>query len=159
MRVVGVGHGVVAVHEGFERNELSKLAAEDLWVTTKVVDHALGRLGIFCKVAHLVKAVCAGRRVHEKVWGPVQFNDNTSKSSGVAFIVLQVDVLDVRKRVLNLVTGLLVVDVVGHCALVWRVKDDEIHHVLSDSSPLADAEGSAGEVMNHFGKSVSKPCL
>lgn len=147
----GIGHvavSVVAVHEGLERDELGELAAQDLGVAAEVVDHAGGGLGVFGKVANLVEAAGGGGRVHEEVGGVVELDDDAAELGGVAFAVFEVDVLDVSKGVLDLVAGLVVVDVVGHGALVGGVEDDEVHGVLTDTRPLADAEGTAGQVVN-----------
>lgn len=54
-----------------------------------------------------------------------------------------------RKWVLDLISSLVVIDVVSHGTLVGGVEDDEIHCVLPDTRPLSDAEGAAGKVMNH----------
>jgi hypothetical protein len=66
-----------------------------------------------------------------------------------ALNIVEVDVLDVRKRVLDLVSGLVVVDVVRHGALVGRVKDDQVHGVLANTHPPADGEGAAVQMVDH----------
>lgn len=55
---------------------------------------------------------------------------------------------DVGKWELDLVASRVVVDVVGDARFVRRVEDDQIHRILTHSSPAANAERTAGEVMN-----------
>lgn len=141
--------GRVTVHEGFQRHELGKLTAENLGVAAEVVDHTMRRLLILSEVATLEKAVGIGGRVHEEVRGPVQLNDNAAKLVRVAVVVLQINRFNGRERVLDLVASLLIVDVVGHSALVGRVEDDEVHGVLAHTRPLANTEGAASQVVDH----------
>lgn len=139
----------MTVHEGLERNQLGELAAQNFGVTAEVMNKAMSSLEVFGEVAALKKAIGSGRGIHKEVRGSVQLNDNTAELVGIAFAVLEEDVFDVRERIFNLVSGLLIVDVVGHGALVRRIEDDEIHSVLPNSCPLSDAEGSASKMMDH----------
>lgn len=50
--------------------------------------------------------------------------------------------------VLDLVASLVIVDVVRHCALLGRVENDEVHGVLPNSGPSADAERATCEMMD-----------
>lgn len=143
--------GLVTVHEGLQRHKLGELATENLGVSTEVVNHALRSLLVLSEVATLEEAIGRGRRVHEEVWWPVQLDDDATKLVRVALAVLEIDRLDVSEGVLDLVPGLLIVDVVGHRTLVRRVKDDQVHSVLTDPSPFANAERAAGQMVNHFG--------
>ena len=47
----------MAIHEGFERDELGQLVRQDLGVAAEVVDHALRSLQVFGEVANLKEAV------------------------------------------------------------------------------------------------------
>lgn len=115
-----------------------------------MVGQEVRSLLILGEVATLEEAVGRRRRVHEEVRRPVQLNDDATGIRAVGIAILQVDVLDVREGILNLVARLLVVDVVGHGALIRRVEDDEIHRVLPNTSPLANPKASAGEVVNDW---------
>lgn len=139
----------MTVHERLERHELGQLPAQNFGVSTEVMNETLRSLLVFGEIATLEEAICCGRRVHKKVGWPVQFDDNTANLVGVTFVVLQVDGLDIRKRILDLVPCLLVVDIVSHGALVRRVKDDQVHGVLAHTRPFANAEGAASQVVNH----------
>lgn len=147
---VSVGRRVVAVHEGIKRNQLGELTTQHLGVSSKVVNHALAGLRVFSEVSNLKEAAGLRGRVHEEVRRAVQLNDNTTKLARVSFVVLEVDVLDVGEGVLDLVAGLLVIDVVGHGALIGGVEDDEVHHVLANSCPFTNAERAASQVVNHY---------
>lgn len=148
-RIVGIGR--VTVHEGLKGHEFGQLTAENLRVASQMVHHTLRRLLILREVTALEEAVCVRRRVHEEVWRPVQFNNDATEFVWVAVIVLEVDGFDGRKGVLDFVARLLIVDIVGHSAFVRRVKNDEIHRILSHTRPLANTEGAAGQVVNYCG--------
>lgn len=139
----------MTVHECLERDKLGQLSTQNFGVSTKVMNHALRSLLVFGKVTTLEETICRGRRVHEEVGWSVQFNDYAADLVRVAFVVLQVDGLDVRKRILDLVPCLFVVDIVGHSALVRRVEDDEVHGVLAHTRPFADAERATCQVVDH----------
>ena len=141
--------GVVSVHEGFQRDQLGELTAQHLGVSSQVVRQDLRSLLVFCEVADLNEAIRGGSRVHEEVWRTVELDNDAAELVRVTVRVLKEDVLDVRERVFDLVARLLVVDVVCHRTLVGRVKNDEVHRVLADSRPLADAQGAAGKMVNH----------
>lgn len=143
--------GLVTVHERLQGHKLGELATENLGVSTEVMNHALRGLLVLSEVATLEEAIGRGRRVHEEVWWPVQLDDDATELVGVAFAVLEVNRFDVSEGVLDLVPGLLIVDVVGHRTLVRRVKDDQVHGVLTDASPFANAERAAGQMVDHFG--------
>lgn len=145
----------VAVHEGLEGNKLGKLTAENLGASTKAVDEASRSLEVFGEIVHLVETLSVGARVHEEVRRAVKLDHNTTRFSGVSLVVLEVDALDVGKWVLDLVPGLFVVDVVGHRTLIGRVEDDEIHHILTDTRPGANAQSTTGEMLNDWAGSVS----
>ena len=51
--------------------------------------------------------------------------------------------------VLDLVSGGVIVDVVGHAGLLWRVEDHQVHSILSDAAPASNAQRTACEVMNN----------
>ena len=48
--------GAVAVLERLQRHKLSKLSAEDFWVTSEMVSQNLRCLLIFCKITALVES-------------------------------------------------------------------------------------------------------
>lgn len=148
---VSVRCRVVAVHERIKRNQLGELTAQHLGVSSEVVNHALASLRVFSEVSDLKEAASLRGGVHEKVRGAVQLNDNAAKLARVSLVVLEVDVLDVGEGVLDLVAGLLVIDVIGHGALIRGVEDDEVHHVLTNSCPFTNAERAASQVVDHCG--------
>lgn len=102
---------------------------------------------ILSEITDLEEAASLANRVHEEE-GWLEKLDRDSAHM-IAITIVEVDVLDVRKGILDLVSFLIVVDVVGHRALVGGVKDDEIHSVLGHAHPLANSERLAVEMVNH----------
>ncbi len=123
-------------------------------MSAKVVCHNLRRLLFLCEISTLVEATRA-RRVHEEVRRPVQFDDKTTGTrrtaigTGYGFPGFQLYAFDVCKWKFDLVTSRVVVDVVGETSLVRRIKDDEVHGVLADASPGADAQRAASEMVDN----------
>ena len=105
-------------------------------------------LEVLGEVGALIETVGGGGRIHKEVWRSVELDDDAA-SARVALVVIEENVFDVRKGVLNLVSRLLIVDVVGHCTLVRRIENNQIHGILCNTRPLANAERSAGQVMDH----------
>ena len=139
--------GRVAVDESFQADQLGQLAAQHLRVSTEVMRQYPGSLEVLGEVVDLDEGR-RGRRVHVEQRG-MQKLDRDAAQLVAALDIVEVDVLDVRERVLDLVTGLVVVDVVGHGALVGRVEDDQVHRVLADTHPPTDGEGAAVEMVDH----------
>lgn len=145
-----VGVSRMTVHESLQGHELGELAAEDLGIAPQVVHHALRRLLILREVTTLEKAIRVWRRVHKEVRRSVQLDYDATQLVWVAVVVLEVNGFDGCEGILNFVTSLFIVDVVGHGTFVRRVENDEVHGVLAHTRPLADTERAAGQVVNHF---------
>lgn len=118
------------------------------------MDEDLGGLLVLGKIAAL-KKTSGSRVVHEEIRGSVQFNEQTAEGQagtlGVADGVsrLEGDIFDVRKRILDLVAGGAIVDVVSDAGLVGRVEDDQIHCTLTDTAPGTNGKRAAGKVLYH----------
>ncbi len=114
------------------------------------------RLLVLGEVATLVKPTGAGR-VHEEVGRTHQLDDQAARA-GLAWLRrgrhaiarVEGDVADGREGILDLVASRIVVDVVGHDGLVGRVKDDEIHGVETNTTPGADAQRPASQMMDDW---------
>lgn len=146
---------LMAVLERVQSDELGELTAQDFGMTAEVMNENLRSLLVFGKVAALVETSGAGR-VHEEVGRPRQLDDETARplrsALGVAerIAIVQRDVLYERERILDLVPGGVVVDVVRDATFFGRVEDDEVHGTLADSTPRADAQRAASKVVNHW---------
>ena len=66
--------------------------------------------------------------------------------------MLKCDILDVREWVFDLVTGRIVVDVVGQTRFIRGIENDKVHGILSNSAPGANAQRLAGKVMDDYYK-------
>lgn len=108
---------------------------------------------IFSEITDLEEAASLANRVHEEERRLEELNRDSAHM--VAIAVVEVDVFDVGKGILDLVSFLIVIDVVGHRALVGGVKDDEIHSVLGHAHPLADSERLAVDMVNHCSELAS----
>ena len=75
----GVDPRVVSALEDIEDSQLRKLATENSWVASKVMNHDLRGLLIFSEISTLIEAT-RSRRVHEKVWRTIKFYDESSWS-------------------------------------------------------------------------------
>lgn len=140
----------VTVHESLEAYQLRQLAAQHLGVSTEMVcEHSRGLL-VFGEIAALEESCGLRSRVHEEERRVKKLDRDAAEV--ITLAVVKENVFDVSKRILDLVPSLLIVDVVGHGALVWRVKDDEVHSVLTNSRPLADGERTASKMMDHCTK-------
>ena len=152
----------VSVLEGVERNELCELTTENLGRTSKVVNQNLACLLVLGEIRALVKSSTT-RAIHVELWWTVQLDNERAHllrralGSSVHISLYKVDILDPSEGVFNLVSSRVVVDVVGDAGLLWRVKDDEIHLRLSDSSPRANRKGTAVEVLNDCLVSETSP--
>lgn len=71
--------GVVPVLEGLQRNKLSKLTAEDFWVTAKMMRQDLRCLLILRKITTLVEA-SRSRRIHEEIGWTIELDDEPARS-------------------------------------------------------------------------------
>ena len=150
-RKVGVGHAVL---EGFQGDQFGKLNAEHLGMTSKMMNQNLTGLLLFGKITALVETSRVGR-IHVEQRRTVQFHHETTRPGrstvGLrAFTRFQSDILDVREGVFNLVSGGVIVDVISHAGLLRRVKDDQVHSILSDASPAANSQRTAGEMVDHW---------
>ena len=150
-RKVGVGHAVL---EGFQGDQFGKLNAEHLGMTSKMMNQNLTGLLLFGKITALVETSRVGR-IHVEQRRTVQFHHETTRPGrstvGLrAFTRFQSDILDVREGVFNLVSGGVIVDVISHAGLLRRVKDDQVHSILSDASPAANGQRTAGEMVDHW---------
>ena len=93
-------------------------------------------------------------RVHKEVRWSIQFDEKSSRSRGhsISFLyriaVFERDVLDVCKRIFDLIAGAIIIDVICEAGLIWSVEHDEIHRILPNTAPRANAERLASEVMN-----------
>jgi hypothetical protein len=123
------------------------------------MDENLGGLLMLGEVATLVESPPGTGRVHVEVGGAAQLHDET-RGPCVRFValpILQGDVLDVAERELDLVARRFVVDVIGHARLLAeRIEDEQIHCVLADSAPGADAQRPTVKVLDGFEKHVSR---
>lgn len=108
---------VVAVHKRIEGNEFRQLTAKYLGMTTKLMNHDLRGLLILCEITALEEPSRSGR-VHEEIWGAIELYNKTAWLSRFSITIFQVDVLNEGERILDLVSGLVVVDVVCHTGLV-----------------------------------------
>lgn len=63
--------------------------------------------------------------------------------------VLEGDVFDICKGILNFIPGGVVVDVVSETSLVRTIEDDKIHGILTHSTPRAYTQGATREVMDY----------
>jgi len=130
----------VSVLESIERNELCELTTEYLGRTSKVVNEDLTCLLVLGEIRTLVESTTT-RSIHVELWWAVQFDNErahllrSALGSSVHVSLHKVDVLDPSEWVFDLVSSGVVVDVVGDASLFWRVKDDQIHLRLSDSTP------------------------
>lgn len=140
----------MSVGKRLQGDQLCQLTAQNLGVAAEVVNVALSCLLILGEVTTLEESIRVGGRVHVEVGRSVQFNDDSTKFGAVTFRILEKDILDGAEVVLDLIASLIVVDIVSHGALFRRVEDDKVHRVLSHTRPLADAERSAGQVVNHY---------
>lgn len=143
-----------AVLERFQGNKLGKLNAQDLGMASQMMNHDLACLLFFSEITTLVETSRVGG-IHVEVWWAVQLHHKTTRSgwcavrAGVRISGFQSDVLNVSERILDLVTGSIVVNVVGHARLVRRVKDNQVHGVLPDASPATNGQGPTGEVRDN----------
>ncbi len=135
----------VSVLESIQRNQLGKLATQNLGVSSKMMDEHLRCLLIFGEITTLIEAAGAGR-IHEKVGRPVEFNDQAAGSRRDAAVAriglsrLQTDAFDKGKGEFDLVACGIIIDVICDAGFVGRIKDDEIHGILSDATPTADTQ-------------------
>lgn len=112
-----------AVLERFQRDELRKLNTKDLGMTSQVMNHDPACLLLLCKITALVEPSRVGR-IHVKHGWSDQLNNQAPRSrwtairSRVWISRLQGDFLDMRKRVFNLITGSVIVDIVCHAGFV-----------------------------------------
>lgn len=125
---------VVAGFKRFERNQAGQLATENLGVPSKMMDHYLRSLLIFCEVTALEETTRSGG-VHEEIGWSIELDDQPTRPSGFHISIFQEDILDESERVFDLVAGLVVIDVVCHASLLWSIEDDQVHRVLTHSSP------------------------
>ena len=145
--------GAQSVLEGLQGYKLRKLTTENFGMSSEVVGQDLRRLLLLREVPALVEATRAGR-VHEEVRRSVQFDDKTARTRWRAIGTwnvltrLQLYALDISEWKLDLVTSRIVVDVVGKASLVGRVEDDEVHGVLTHTTPGPNAQGTASEVVD-----------
>ena len=118
-----------------------------------MMDHHLRGLLLLGKVAALREASIA-RRLHEKVRRAVQFHQQALRPRGDPVKVghwlriLQGNILDIRKRKFDFVTGGIIIDIVCQAGFVRCVEDDQIHCILAYSTPGPYAQRFAGEVMD-----------
>ena len=133
----------MSVLVGLERYKLRKLSAENLGGTAEVVHEDTAGLLILGEIATLVEAAASGA-VHVELGRPGELNDEATGSLRSAFgsrlniSLFQRNVLDPCKRVLDLVTCGVVVNVVSNTRLFGRVENDQIHGALADTTPGAD---------------------
>lgn len=138
-----------------QRDEFGELATQSIWVATQMMCVDLRRLLVLGKVPTLVETSCTGR-VHEKIRGPIQLHEKTPRSwsHAVGIIrwigIFKGNVLDVGEWILDLVSGRVIVDIVGETGFVGRIEYDQIHGILSHPTPGADCKGFAGKVVNHL---------
>lgn len=108
---------------------------------------------VLCEIATLVEATASGA-VHVELGWPGELNDEAARSlrctfgSGLDVALLEGDVLDPCKRVLDLVAGSVVVDVVRNARLFGRVENDQVHSALANATPGADGQGATVEVLD-----------
>lgn len=133
---------VVTVHERVQVGKFGQLTAQNLRVPSKSVYHHPRSLLIFREISNLEEPT-RSRRIHEEIWRTVQLDNEAALLSRVHVAVLEVDVLDVTERVLDLVSRRVIVDVVGHTRLIGRVEDDEVHGILADSAPRSNLQSAA----------------
>lgn len=132
------------VLERIQRHQLGKLPAEDFGMTSEMVNENLRCLLILCKITTLIEAARA-RRIHKEVRRSAELNDKAARPRRRPVVIwtgfsrFQRDVFDVGKWKFDLVSRRVVVDVVRDACLVGRIEDDEVHRILPDTSPAADA--------------------
>jgi len=114
----------MAVHKRLERDELRELTAKHLRAAPESVNQASGSLKILGEIVHLIETLGIRTRVHEEMGWPVELDNDAAGFREVAFVILEVNALDVGEWVLNLVPSLLIVNIVGHGTLVRRVEND-----------------------------------
>ena len=150
------GHGKVVSHtilERLQRDQFGELNAKNLGMTSKMVNQDLTGLLLFGEIAALIETSRVGG-VHVEKRRTVQLHDQATRPGrstvGLRTLVtrLQSDVLDMGEGVLDLVSGGVIVDVVGHAGLLWRVENHQVHSILSDAAPAANAQRTACEMMN-----------
>jgi len=113
----------------------------------------VGCLLILCKVTALVETPGVGR-VHEEVGWSGQFNDEAAGSGWGSICIwsrvtsFQLNAFNVSEGKFDLVASRVVVDVVGDARFVGRVEDDQIHGVLTNTSPRTNAQRSTCEVLD-----------
>jgi len=107
----------VTVHECLKRHKLRQLPTQYLGISTQMVHETVGSLVVLSEVADLGKASCV-RMIHQEVGRASKLNDDTADFVRVALVVVQVDVLDEGEGVLDLVSSLVVIDVVSDSALI-----------------------------------------
>lgn len=71
---------------------------------------------------------------------------------------IEADLPNGREGILDLVASRVVIDIVGDAGLVGRVEDDEIHGIETNTAPAADAQSTAGEVMDHCNEDELASC-
>lgn len=144
---------LMSVDKGIKGGQLCKLSRQGLCLSTKDMSQVLRGLLIGSEISSWVEPARVGR-IHEEVRWMIEMNYNlTLLLSWVLLAIggidgLQFDAADIREWVLNLVTSRVVVDVVGDALLLWRVEDNQIHAILTNTSPRANAERTAVEVVN-----------
>ena len=146
-------HGEMSILVRIQGHQLRELAVQNLGMATQVVYHDLRRLLIFREITTLMES-SRPRRVHEKVGRASELHNETARvRRRAAWLVgnpmLKGDVLDVGERELDLVSCRVVVDVIGQARFLRSVKDDEIHRVLANATPRADAQRLAMEMVYH----------
>lgn len=143
-----------AVLERLQRYKLGKLNAQDLGMASQVMNHDLTSLLLLGEITALVES-SGVRRVHVKVRRAVQLHNKTTWSRWfpirprARIPSFQGDVLDIGKRILDLIAGSIVVDIVSHACLIRGIENDQVHGVLSNAPPAADSQGTTGEVRNY----------
>lgn len=147
--VVGAG-AVVAVTivrqpvlERLQRHKLGQLDAQNLGMTSQMMNHDLACLLLLGEIAALVETARVGRIHIEHGW-VVQFHHDSTRSrrgaigTRVGVSRLQGDVLDVGERVFDLIASRVVVDIVSHASFVGGVENHQIHGILPDAPPATD---------------------
>jgi len=80
--------------------------------------HTLGGLQVLGEIGARKKPADRWGGIHHEIRGLIQFDNNATHLVGVVLVVLQPDVLDMRKGIFDLVTSLFVVNVVCHGTLI-----------------------------------------
>lgn len=143
----------MSVLERVQRDQLGQLTTENLGGSTEVMYHDLACLLVLGKVTTFVESTLAGA-VHVELWRSVQLDNECTKllrralGSRADISLDEINVLDPRKWIFNLVARRVIIDVISNASFFGRVENDEVHLALTDSSPRANGEGATIKVLD-----------